>query len=77
MPFSKVPLLIVAFLPPKAKLTEISDANMILSTKAVGTKTYRVDDGNGISAVTNVTYNTMRAQNPEYAIHTQSRYDED
>ncbi|KAH0399692.1 hypothetical protein KCU89_g5949, partial [Aureobasidium melanogenum] len=55
----------------------VTDAKMILSTKAVGTETYRVGDGNGISAVKNVTYDTMRAQNPEYAIHTQSRYDED
>ncbi|KAG9660095.1 hypothetical protein KCU95_g7947, partial [Aureobasidium melanogenum] len=50
---------------------------MILLTKAGGSKTYHMGNGNGVSALTNVRYNTIRAQNPEYAIHIQSRYDED
>ncbi|KAH0009358.1 hypothetical protein KCU78_g10764, partial [Aureobasidium melanogenum] len=47
---------------------------MILSTRAVGIKTYGMGDGSGVSALTNVTYNTIGTQNPEYAIHIQSRH---
>ncbi|KAG9589143.1 hypothetical protein KCU77_g8752, partial [Aureobasidium melanogenum] len=54
---------------------------MILSTRAVGIKTYGMGDGSGVSALTNVTYNTIRTQNPEprtqnpeYAIRIQSRH---
>lgn len=60
-----------------ASIIHVTNANMILLTKAGGSKTYHMGDGDGVSALTNVTYNTIRAQNPEYAIHFQSCYGQD
>ncbi|KAH0017827.1 hypothetical protein KCU78_g7410, partial [Aureobasidium melanogenum] len=50
---------------------------MILSTKAVGIKTYRVGNGNDVSAVMDVTYGKIKTLSLDLVIQIRSCYGED